>query len=180
MYAYLDDILILGDSPHEVQQFVQKVLQMLTRAGFIVNLKKSDLAPTQDLVYIGARFRMDLGRLYLSEEWIDRLLALVKSSRVEVYKPALLFLSLLGLMADILQSVEYTHLRIRPMWYLKRHWNHVTHRLCYPILVTEDLTKALQWWPVRGHLSQGMPLTLPSTTITFTMDARVEGWGGHC
>ena len=50
LYQYLDDILLLGDSPHEVQQSVRKTLQVLIQAGFIVNLKKSHLNPTQDLV----------------------------------------------------------------------------------------------------------------------------------
>ena len=100
MYPYLDDILLLGDSLHNVQQSVQMTLQVLIRAGFIVNLKKSHLNLTQDLVYIGARFRADLGRLYLPEEQIDGLLALVESfSRVGQYKPALLYLSLLVFMA---------------------------------------------------------------------------------
>ena len=45
LYPYLDDILILYDSPCEVKQSVQKTLQVLTRAGFIVNLNKSDVAP---------------------------------------------------------------------------------------------------------------------------------------
>ena len=78
---------------------------MLTQAGFIVNLKKSDLTPTQDLVYIlvGAMFQTNLGRDCLLEDHIDGLLALVRSfSKVGQYKPALLFLSLLGLMAAML------------------------------------------------------------------------------
>ena len=44
-----------------------------------MTLKKSDLTPTQDLVYIGVRFQTDLDKLYLPEEWIDGLLALVRS-----------------------------------------------------------------------------------------------------
>ena len=79
-------------------------------------LKKSHLNPTRDLVYIRAKFRADLCRLYLLEEWIDGLLALVRSfSRVGQYKPALLYLSLLGLMAATLQMVEYAHLHMHPI-----------------------------------------------------------------
>ena len=67
-----------------------------------MNQKKSNLNPTQDLVYIGARFRTDLGRMYLLEDHIDGLLAHVRSfSRVGQYKLTLLFLSLLGLMAQL-------------------------------------------------------------------------------
>ena len=80
----------------------------------------TDSNPTQDLVYIGARFWIDLGRVYLQEDRIEGLLALVRSfSKVGQYVSAL-FLSLLGLMAATLQSVEYAHLCMRPIqWYLK-------------------------------------------------------------
>ena len=54
--------------------------------------------------------------MYLLEEWIVRLLALVKSfSKVGRYKPTLLFLSLLGLMAATLQLMEYDHLQMHPI-----------------------------------------------------------------
>ena len=120
--------------------------------------------------------------MYLPEEWIDELLAFIRSfSRVGQYKPTLFFLSLLGLIAATLQLVEYAHLRMCPIqWYLKCRWNHITHGLCYMILVTKDLTQTLQWWSVREHHSQGMPFTLPNTTITIIMDASMEGWGSHC
>ena len=86
-----------------------------------MNPKKSELTPTQDLVYIGARFQMNLGRVYLPEDTIERLLAFVRLvSKVGRYKTALLFLSLLGLMATTLQLVEYAHRHKHPIqWYLK-------------------------------------------------------------
>ena len=44
-----------------------------------MNLKKSELDPTQDLVYTGVRFHTNLGRLYLPDTWIQALiLALCK------------------------------------------------------------------------------------------------------
>ena len=94
-----------------VAKSVQKTIQVLIQAGFVVNLKKSKLVPTQDLVYIGARFRMDLSRLYLPHVRIQTLITCVGSfSRLGAYKPAHQFLRLQGLMAATLQSVEYAHL----------------------------------------------------------------------
>ena len=84
-----------------------------------MNLKKSSLTPTQDLVYIRARFCTDLCRicrLYLLKDQVDRLLTLVRSfSRVGQYKSALLFQSLLDLMAATLPLVEYAHLCMHPI-----------------------------------------------------------------
>ena len=52
----------------------------------------------------------------------------------------------------------------------------MTHGLRPQVLV-EDLVQALQWWSDREHLSQEIPLTLPNTTITITMDGR---FSNHC
>ena len=79
LYAYLDNLLIVGDSKVVAAQSVWETLQVLIHAGFVVKVKKSELAPTQDLVYIGARFRMDLGRLYLPEVRIQALTACARS-----------------------------------------------------------------------------------------------------
>ena len=97
---------------------------------------------------------MDLGRVYFLEEWINRLLALVRSlSKVGQYKAALLFLSLLRLIAAPLQSVEYAHLHMCLFqWYLKCRWNHATHTHGFMILIDKDLNHALQRWLVREHL----------------------------
>ena len=70
LYAYLDDLLIDGDAEVEATQSNQETLQVFIHAGFVVNLKESKLGPTQDLMYIGARFRTDMGKLYLPEVWI--------------------------------------------------------------------------------------------------------------
>ena len=53
LHAYLDDILIIGNSPRETLDALTLTIQVFTCAGFIVNVKKSDLTPSQDLVFIG-------------------------------------------------------------------------------------------------------------------------------
>ena len=84
-------------------------------------------------------------------------------------------------MAATLGSVGYAPLHIRPIqWYLKQWWTRTTHGLQHPIFVNKDLVHPLLWWSDRHHLSQGMPFTFLNTTITITMDASMEGWGGHC
>ena len=66
-------------------------------------------------------------------------------SKIGAYKPAHQFLSLLGLMAAMLQS-EYAHLYMRPIqWYLKQSWTHTTHQLHHPIFVRKDLVHVLLW-----------------------------------
>ena len=71
-------------------------LHVLIHAGFVVNLKKSELAPTQDLVYIGVR---DSARTWADSSYRRQgsrqaLIACVRSfSKVGAYKPAHQYLS---------------------------------------------------------------------------------------
>ena len=46
LYAYLKDFLIVGESEAEVAKSTQKTIKVLVQAGFVVKLKKSELAPT--------------------------------------------------------------------------------------------------------------------------------------
>ena len=129
---------------------------MLTQPRFIVNLKKSDQTHTQDLVYIGARFWTDLGRVYLPEDQIDEL---VRSfSKVGQCKTALLFLGLLGLMAAMLQPV------VCPPSHASHPFvpeaNLQPHNL---IIVIRDRNQVLQWW---WWSSQGT--LFPGNALFFT------------
>ena len=123
---------------------------------------------------------MDPGRLFLLELRIEALITCVGSfSRVGVYKPAHQFLRLLGLMAATLQS-EYDNHHMHPIqWYLKQRLTPATHRLCHHIFINRDLVHTFSWGLDRQHLSLGILFTSPSTIITITMDASMEGWGSH-
>jgi len=125
----------------------------LTQAGFALNIKKSDLTLTQDLVYIRGRFHTDLGQVFLPENRALALISCVQSfCKVGAYRSAPQFLSMLGLMASTLQVMTYTHLHMHPVQrYVKDHWNLCDlskKRLKLPILIRPDLVDVLQWWTV--------------------------------
>ena len=145
-------------------------------AGYIINLKKSDLTPIQVLVYIGGRFRADLARIFLPEARKDALISCVLSVRkADSYK----FFRLLGLMAVTLLVMLHAHLQMRPIqWYLKDRWlSH--HGLAHLVFVNADLVRDLQWWMVESNLLEGRPFMPPPHTVTVRTDASMEGWGGH-
>ena len=57
-WVYLDDILLIGNSPQAVQKHLQIMLQDLEAAGMVVNQKKSQLVPAQQVEHL--YFTMDL------------------------------------------------------------------------------------------------------------------------
>jgi hypothetical protein len=56
--------LILGDSQDQTRGSVKAMVSIFLRTRFILKL---ELCPTQDLTYVGARFMMDRGVVYLPE-----------------------------------------------------------------------------------------------------------------
>ena len=150
-----------------------------------MNQKHSDLIQTLDLVYIRSRFRMNLDRLYLPETWIKRLLAVAKSfSSVGVYKPSLLFLNLQDLMAATLQSMEYAYLHMRTIqWYLKHHWNHVTHALDHQICSKRiGGGQTGSTCPSECHLHYTTPTSLSLPIQAWrggAAKAKCQGWPRH-
>ena len=53
LVIYLDDLLIVGSTAEECEASVRLVIELLEFLGFLINLKKSEIIPTQCLEYIG-------------------------------------------------------------------------------------------------------------------------------
>jgi hypothetical protein len=178
IHPYLDDILIRAQGPAELRSSVQRTLQLLFRTGYVINQEKSQLLPTQDLVYIGGRLRPDLGQVFLPEDRKKALIRLVQSFPVGSYRTAKAWLSLMGVMAATISVVPYARLRMRPvqMWFLSK-WSH-RRPMELKVLVPFKLAPHLQWWATSHNLSQGLPLSPQHHDHVITTDASGSGWGG--
>ena len=176
VYIYLDDILVTAPLPAMVRDAVRHTVQVLLHAGFIINLSKSELSPTQDITYIGGRFRTDLGMIFLPPARREAIQACLRTFlRVGQYKPAHHFLRLLGLMAACLSVVRLARLHMRPIqWHVKDRWSPALG-LSALIMVTRSLTSHLQWWLLSHNLEQGLHLQLPLPDLTVTTDASLQG-----
>ena len=57
LHVYLDDWLIRADTPDEAQmRHAQMTISLIHYLGWIINLEKSDLTPSQDFQFIGMQF----------------------------------------------------------------------------------------------------------------------------
>ena len=51
--VYLDDILVIAPSRSQCHHDIRQLVALLLRLGFVINLAKSELAPTQQKVFLG-------------------------------------------------------------------------------------------------------------------------------
>ena len=179
VHAYLDDLLIIAHSPAQLTRHLEIVVHTLVSAGFTINLKKSDLLPSQDLVYIGGRLRTDLGRVFLPVERREALIRAVRSfARVGMYHPVRRWLQILGLMAATITTVRHARLRMRPLQLsLRARWR--SQNLEEKLMITNEDLLGLSWWTREGNLSRGLPFRPCPHNVVITTDASLEGWGGH-
>ena len=180
IYAYLDDLLIAGQSPQQTLWALNLTLDVLTQGGFIINVKKSDLTPTQDLVYIGGRFNTAVGRVFLP---LPRLEALIKcvTTFMQVGRSfsARLWLQLLGVMAATIPTVQWARLNMRPVqFFLMKSWS-AKQGLDFSVMMSRSLVPCLRWWAERSNLVMGLPFQPLQPELTVTTDSSMEGWGGH-
>ncbi|VDI40872.1 Hypothetical predicted protein [Mytilus galloprovincialis] len=83
LVVYLDDWFLVNQSSLMLVQDREIVLNLLVKLGFIINLKKSSLTPTQKITYIGALFHLDLGIVMPTQERVLKLLKNSQSNELE-------------------------------------------------------------------------------------------------
>ena len=86
IFPYLDDLL--SAESKLLQNQVATTLNTLKRMGFIINLKKLSLAPTQDLVFLGARIQTAQDAISLPHEKAKDIADMVLSFQLHRSYPA--------------------------------------------------------------------------------------------
>ena len=180
IHQYLDDWLIPEKSKTLSQSKTPRVMEVTEQLGFIPNLEKSELAPTQQFNFVG--YHYDLRRALVFPQQ-DRLLALE-----EVIRPLLTqkivtarrFMGVLGLLAATERQVPNGRLHMRHLQYhLRSHWKTPqsleTHVPLFP-----TTHEQLRWWLNENNTMVGSPLHKPPHTRELFTDASTVGWGGHC
>ena len=79
IHQYLDDWLVRAKDPDSCARDVQKLINLVEKLGWIVNLKKSELKPTQNLEFLGYRFNLQEGLVYPNQKKLDELKILAVS-----------------------------------------------------------------------------------------------------
>ena len=177
--TYLDDWLAVNQMKNMLLKNREVILNLLIRLGFIINKQKSNLIPTQDITYIGGRFRLDLGKVYPTQERMKHL-------KLEIHKllkgqnSARQYLVILGIIASCLELIPNSRLFMRPIQiHLLQQWSPSKMGLDYIVQCTADLKAHLSWWLCSVNTMKGRSLAPFKTSATITTDASLMGWGGH-
>ncbi|VDI61342.1 Hypothetical predicted protein [Mytilus galloprovincialis] len=137
---------------------------------------------TENNIYIGALFHLDLGMVMPTQERVLKLLKTVKVMNLKKHATARDFLHLLGIMASCIEMIPYARLHMRPIQiYLLSHWRPTSQNLELNVPITQYLKSHLIWWSDTANITKGRSLQHWEThvTITTTDASTSNGWGGH-
>ena len=181
LYCYLDDWLVVADSPLRLAAHRDFTLTVVQSLGFIVNWEKSELTPTQRPTFLGAVIDLPAQRACPTPERIGTVMAAARALRHRQSAPARTWLRFLGYLASLVDVLPDCRLRMRPLQIhvLQAYRPHVDG-LSKQIPVPEWVRPLLAQWMRRPFLAQGKHLRQRLPSMTVTTDASLLGWGAVC
>lgn len=176
---YLDDWLVHHPSREVLLQQREVLLQTLSHLGLLVNVRKSHLEPSQDLEFLGVRFRLDRGIAQLPQERALATQALVsrlgQRSRLNYHETS----SLLGSLNWAASWIPLGRLFLRPLQQYMKSLG-LTERHSPPRRVdSAHLTSLLNLWQDLRFLSTGISIQRFRAELVIHTDASDHGWGAH-
>ena len=181
LLQYLDDWLLKNQNRQHLTQQRDILLEVTQSLGWIPNLEKSQLEPTQRLVHIGTEYHLDTGLIYPPIPRIQKMrqkISVLLETRVTT---ALYWVSLLGLLNSAADAIPLGRLHLRPLhFYLYAHWDVKGREMKALIPVIPGLVHHhLKWWMDETHTRAGNILDMPDPQTYLFTDASMKGWGAH-
>ena len=181
LILYLDDMLIIGSTPREVNDFTQMAVNLLKALGFIINLDKSVLTPTQVTTFLGFTINSISMRFTLPSEKVQKLLTLCRQIRSSSKVLLQTLAQLLGLLESYRLAVWQTPLHFRYLQALLiRGLNQMNHNYEAPVSLCSQSLGEINWWLQNLETVNGSPIITPSSDLTIFTDASLTGWGAAC
>lgn len=115
LVAFLDDTVIQSTSEYQACEDLRITLQVLQDHGLSININKSHLTPTNQLLYLGAKIDITVGKVHLSQEWQGSIRELVSWIMQDRRVPLSTLSQLLGKMVSCISIVPWTRLHTRAL-----------------------------------------------------------------
>ena len=178
--AYLDDLLLLGETEVLCRQNISVTTKCLENLGFMVNVKKSVLIPTKNLEYLG--FNYDSREMSISLPCRKKDQLLLKCAAAKKWESVSIQMvaELQGLLISATPAVPYSLLYTRQIAInlasaLAVHDQDYSAHMNFGSDCKVDLT----WWLRKLPSAVQKIRSDKYDTVLFT-DASLTGWGGAC
>ena len=178
IFMYLDDWLIVAESRDLAARDTARVVQEAGNFGWVINLEKSDLSPSQTPTFLGAVLDFQTA---LARPTLERVSAVQEGIRVLLEfpsAPARAWLVFLGYLASLVDLVPWCRFHMRDLqFHLLRHFSPASRDLSVRVPLATEVIPAFNWWQTEANILGGAPFCPQKETVTLTTDASLSGWG---
>ena len=180
VFPYLGDWLIRYLIRNRLISQTKFCIQTIQSLGFIPNLKKSELFPSQKFMFIGVQFLTQQNLVRVPTDRVQNLILTIKYIMSCKQVSARTLLSLLGKLSATADLVLLGRLHLRPLQMcLLSVWRPHILPLNHPITITGMIRFHLLWWINTKRFETGTPIHPPDPKYFLYTDASHFGWGAH-
>lgn len=158
---YLDDILIISKTVEAAKKDCQTTKSLLESLGFLLNLKKSVLVPSQICIFLGFVYNSVPFRVYLPIQKKTLILLQITKLLSKGRCSTLSLAELIGRFVAASPTVKYgwVHLKIleRKKYLALRSNNHVYES---SLLISNSMKSELNWWYHTLSQNIGRPIVV--------------------
>jgi hypothetical protein len=175
--VYIDDGICAASSTQKAEQHSAVLQADLERAGFVLNIKKSRLAPHQVGEWLGFKIDLSLGCFIVPDDKIARLKTSL-SSILQVYRVSV------RAVASIVGQVMSMSLALGPISRLRTRALYGDINTCATwkafVCLSEEARAELKFWQNNVAVLNGQPIWFkPGATRIVYSDASDSGYGGY-
>ena len=170
-------MLIMASSKEEARTHLATAMHLLTALGFILNLDKSVLTPTQRVIFLG--FCLDSRTMLISlpTPRIQSIQRLIRETLAQGQASILKLSQLLGSMvsthpAVLAAPLHYRHLERAKITALKHSHNYNT-----VVTTSDNMRQDLTWWFQELPRHNGRSMQIVQWDMVIESDASTLGWG---
>ena len=178
--AYIDDSLLISDSFTECQENVGDTKRVLEKLGFLINMQKSVLKPTQQITFLG--FIIDSVTMTVTltpqkqESTKNIIQNLILKRKATIREVAIVVGKIVACFPAVTHGpLHYRFLDIGKNNALRRFKGNFEAMM----QIDQDMKTDLQWW--LDNVDTASAEILPrKVDIELTSDASSLGWGATC
>ena len=176
VFQYLDDWLLLARSQAQAAEVGLQFASLCMDLGLLVNLKKSQLVPSQRLEHLGVDWDLEHAVLRPPVAKVDDLVSRVISFSQNLRAPLPLLESVRGQMVAMEKVVRFGRINFRAFQAAVTNalWSGRTNRWVH---LPKAVLPNLHWWSSPKTLLRGVPTVPPKPQVQVTTDASTKGWG---
>lgn len=177
---YLDDILLLGKTKEICHANIIRTKELLVSLGFIVNVEKSSLNPSQKCKFLGFMYDSRNFDVKLTQEKRKKILKLTNKFYIKETCKIRDFAQCIGVLVSACPAVNYGWLYTKNMerqkfLALKKSDNNFD----VGMKLSQEVKLELDWWK-RNVLISKNPIRDSSFYSEIFSDASLTGWGAYC